>query len=198
MNDYMELREHLAHASRAGMPANVPSYYRGKSNVSISTVNDQARYKAFLDFQEKLMTYKLQLADVADKIKEAKPYYEAYPNLLSEQAKLEKLVARYEEYVRNTNNTRSLRDIKSDQDRQDRVANAANNAANFVKSVVTDVASQYIPKNIPGANPLPLATYKNYTTKRTGYDKTGLYTNRKHSGGGAYKSKSRSGGGGRM
>lgn len=198
MNDYMELREHLAHASRAGMPANVPSYYRGKSNVSTSTVNDQARYKAFLDFQEKLTNYKLQLADVVDKIKEAKPYYEAYPNLLSEQAKLEKLVARYEGYVRNTNDTRSLRDIKSDQDRQDRVAGAANNAANFVKSVVTDVASQYIPKNIPGANPLPLSTYKNYTTKDTGYSKTGLYTNRKRSGGGSYKSKSRSGGGGRM
>lgn len=193
--DYLEIRKNfLSHASKAGIPTNLPSYIRGKSNVAKGQVYDQARYKAFLDFQEKLTSYKLQLNDVVNKIKEAKPYYEAYPNLLSEQAKLEKLVDRYEQQVRNTSDTRSQREIAYDQDRQDRAADAANTAANFVKSVITDVASPYI----PGANPLPLSNYKNLLTKKTGYSKTGLYTNRKHSNGGSNYSKSRSRGGGRM
>ena len=193
--DYLEIKKNfLSHASKAGMPTNLPSYARGKSNVAKGQVYDQARYKAFLDFKDKLTNYKLQLNDVVNKINEAKPYYEAYPKLLSEQAKLEKLVDRYEQQVRNTSDTRFLKDIESAQDKEDRVNDAANNAADFVKSVITDVASPYI----PGANPLPLSTLSNLNKKKTGYSKTGLYTNRKHSNGGVYKSKSRSGGGGRM
>lgn len=193
--DYLDIKKNfISHASKAGMPTNLPSYVKGKSNVAKGQVYDQARYKAFLDFKDKLTDYKLQLNNVINKINEAKPYYDAYPKLLSEKDKLDKLVSRYEQQVRNTSDTRAMRDIASDQDRQDRVANAANDAANFVKSVITDVASPYI----PGANPLPLSTYKNLSTKKTGYSKTGLYTNRKHSNGGVNYSKSRSRGGGRM
>lgn len=102
MNDYKELQEYLAHAY---IPSNVPSMYRGRSNVSSNSVNDSAKYKAYQEFKEKYNKYSLELSKKKQdlyKAREAKKLVDQIPTLEKEIPKLETLVARYKQYMENT------------------------------------------------------------------------------------------------
>lgn len=125
MNDYMELREHLAHASRAGMPANVPSYYRGRSNVSTSTVNDQARYKLYQEYKDKYDKGQLELFALKQKVATAKKGYDSYLGLKQEYDALAKKVANWERLYKNAAGSTSQQQVEAEQRKINAVKNAA-------------------------------------------------------------------------
>lgn len=108
LNDYKN--EYVSHATRAGMPTNVPSMYRGKSNVSSNYVYDSAKYKAYQEFKEKYTKYSIELQKKKQdlyKAKEAKKLVDQIPTLEKEIPKLENLVARYKQYTENTSQSQA-------------------------------------------------------------------------------------------
>lgn len=121
MNDYKELQGYLAHAY---IPSNVPSYYRGKSNVSKAQVNDQSRYKAYQEFKEKLDKYSLELARAKGEMAKAKQGYDAYPGLKKKVDDLQKMVDRYQKYVDNTKGTQAQQNVTDERSRENKIKEA--------------------------------------------------------------------------
>jgi hypothetical protein len=151
MNDYMELREHLAHASRAGMPANVPSYYRGKSNVSTSTVNDQARYKLYQEYKDKYDRGRMELSTLKHKVATAKEGYDSYLSLKQEYDALAKKVANWEKLYKNAAGSTSQKQVESEQRKNDAIKSVAGYTSrafvsgngNIVKGLARNVTTDF-------------------------------------------------------
>lgn len=123
---YREYKGPARHSalSHAYIPSNVPSYYRGNSNVSKEQVYDQARYKAHEEFAEKLGKYKLDLSQKTVEMKKAKQGYDAYPGLKKEVENLQKLVDRYTIYVKNTKDTQSAKNVRDEISREKQIKEA--------------------------------------------------------------------------
>lgn len=156
---YNKNKRTISGGSKAGMPSSVPSYYRGTGNVSVSSVNDQTKYKAYQDYKKKYSEYSLQLANKKAeliKAKEAKKLADQIPTIEKDVDNLTKLADRYKTLMENTQNSQS----KADVDKQKATENKIKEAGRFMSksfvsgngNIVKGMATTLVEENTPIKN----------------------------------------------